>query len=207
MLKIDRSSIDEAIKNLEGMFNATNEVLKDYEEEKKALEEREAFLKDRLTQLQEQHATTLIDREVANENPSDYIYLSKQLTEIDEEVKILQSLQDQLKDEFNVLKQKYMPIIRGTYSKDLSAKNQYFNVNESVRNIRDELKKAISDYEQTIHKQDSQVMKIIYGDFLADTELMNESWDNPSRRRKALAFKRTFDFERTRLFYDSEIKL
>lgn len=207
MLKIDRTSVDEAIKSLEGMYFATNKVLKEYEAEKNALEEREEFLKDRLTQLQEQHATILFDREVAKDNPSDYVYLSKQLTEIDEEVKILLSLQDQLKDNFTVLKQKYMPIIRETYSKDKSAIHQVFNVNESVRNIRDELKKAISDYEKAIDKQDRQVMPLIYEDFLGDSELMNESWDNPSWRSKALQFKRTFEFDRTKLYYDKEIKL
>lgn len=207
MLKIDRTTVDKAIKELEGMFNATNEVLKKYKAEKNALEEREEFLKDRLTQLQEQHSTILIDREVAKDNPSDYVYLSKQLTEIDEEVKILLSLQDQLKENFTALKQKYMPIIRETYSKDKSAIHQVFNVNESVRNIRDELKKAISEYEQAINNQDKQVMPVIYEDFLGDSDLMNESWDDPSRRSKALAFKRTFEFDRTKLYYDKEIKL
>ncbi|UVW11667.1 hypothetical protein NX823_10890 [Bacillus subtilis] len=44
MLKIDRSAVDKAIENLDNMFNATNEVLKEYEAEKKALKEREEFL-------------------------------------------------------------------------------------------------------------------------------------------------------------------
>ncbi|ASU98584.1 hypothetical protein [Bacillus subtilis] len=207
MLKIDRSAVDKAIENLDNMFNATNEVLKEYEAEKKALKEREEFLENRLAQLQEQHATTLIDREVTRDNPSDYIYLSKQLTEIDEEVEILLSLQGQLQDEYKGLKEKYMPIIRGTYIKDLSAKNSYFNVNEAVNYVRDELKQAISDYENEIYKQDSQVMSVIYDDFLSDSELMNESWDDPERRSNALSFKRAFDFDRTKLSYDREIKL
>lgn len=50
-------------------------------------------------------------------------------------------------------------------------------------------------------------MPLIYDDFLDDSELMNESWDNPDRRMKALAFKRTFDFDRNNLLYDKEIRL
>ncbi|MGJ6985530.1 hypothetical protein [Bacillus subtilis] len=207
MLKIDRSAVDKAIENLDNMFNATNEVLKEYEAEKKALKEREEFLENRLAQLQEQHATTLIDREVTRDNPSDYIYLSKQLTEIDEEVEILLSLQEQLQDEYEELKEKYMPIIRDSYRKDLSAKNSYFNINDAVNYVRDELKQAISDYENEIYKQDSQVMSVIYDDFLSDSALMNESWDDSERRRNALSFKRAFDFDRTKLSYDREIKL
>ncbi|MCY9097628.1 hypothetical protein MOE49_00780 [Bacillus inaquosorum] len=207
MLKIDRSAVDKAIENLDNMFNATNEVLKEYEAEKKALKEREEFLKNRLAQLQEQHAITLMDREVTRDNPSDYIYLSKQLSGIDEEVEILLSLQEQLQDEYKELKEKYMPIIRDSYRKDLSAKNSYFNINDAVNYVRDELKQAISDYENEIYKQDSQVMSVIYDDFLSDSELMNESWDAPERRRNALSFKRAFDFDRTKLSYDREIKL
>ncbi|MGE8082134.1 hypothetical protein [Peribacillus loiseleuriae] len=207
MLKIDRSAVDKAIESLGGMFNATNEVLASYEAEKKTLEEREGFLKGKLAQLQKQHATTLIDREVAKDNPSDYIYLSTQLTKVDEEVKILLSLQDQQKEEFTELKKKYMPIIKEAYSKDSRARNDYFNVSEAVTHVTDELKRAISDYEKEISKQDSQVMSGIYEDFLDDSELMNESWDDPNRRRNVLAFKRAFSWERNNLHYDKTIKL
>jgi hypothetical protein len=207
MLKIDRSEVDKAIENLGGMFNATQEVLNSYEAEKKTLEERGEVLAERLAQLQEQHTQTLLDREVAKDSPSDYIYLSTQLTKIGEEIKILLSLTEQQKEEFKALKQRYMPIISGTYSRDSATKSKYFNVSESVINVRDELKRAISDYESEIHKQDQKVMSVIYDDFLHDSELMNESWDNVERRRKALAFKRRFDFDRNRLFYDKTINL
>ncbi|TDY53728.1 hypothetical protein [Bacillus subtilis] len=206
ILKIDRSAVDEGIKNLDGMFNATNDVLNEYEEEKKSLEKRGEHLDRRLAELQEQHVTLLMDRETAKDNPSDYIYLSTQLKKIDEEVKILLSLQDQLKEEFKVLKEKYMPIIRETYSKDSLVRNN-FNVNEAIASVRDELKQIISDYEKAINEQDQQVMDIIYEDFLDDSELMDESWNDPERRRKALAFKRTFDFDRNRIYYTSTINL
>ncbi|HDR6219341.1 TPA: hypothetical protein QCU06_005907 [Bacillus cereus] len=206
MLKIDRTTVDKAIAKME-LFTATKEVLASYEAEKEALVKREDVLAERLAQLQEQHTQTMLDREVASDNPSDYIYLSAQLTKIDDEVKILRSLQDQLKGDFTVLKQKYMPIIRETYSKDSSARNKHFNVSEAVSYVSDELNQAISDYEKAISKQDQQVMPVIYNDFLDDPELMNESWDNPDRRMKALAFKRTFDFDRNNLLYDKEIRL
>ncbi|MGW8749474.1 hypothetical protein [Bacillus wiedmannii] len=175
--------------------------------QKEVLEKCEEALTELLSQLQEQHSQTLIDREIAKDNPSDYIYLSAQLTKIDDEVKILLSLQDQQKEDFTVLKNKYMPIIRETYIKDSATRHKHFNVSETVAYVKNELKQAISDYEKEIHKQDQQVMPVIYNDFLDDLELMNESWDDPDRRRKALAFKRTFEFDRNDLSYAKEVNL
>lgn len=206
MLKIDRKSVDKAIEEME-LFTATKEVLKQYEAEKESLAKREEALAERLAQLQEQHTQTLIDREVASDNPSDYIYLSSQLSKIESDMKVLLPLKEALEEEYTLLKQKYMPIIRETYSKDSSARNKHFNVSEAVSHVRDELKLVISDYEKAISKQDQQIMSVIYDDFLDDPELMNESWDNPDRRMKALAFKRTFDFDRNNLLYDKEIRL
>lgn len=206
MLKIDRKAVDKAIEGME-LFTATKEVLKQYEAEKEVLEKREEALAERLAQLQEQHTQTLIDREVASDNPSDYIYLSSQLSKIESDMKVLLPLKEALEEEYTLLKQKYMPIIRETYSKDSSARNKHFNVSEAVSYVRDELKLVISDYEKAISKQDHEVMPVIYDDFLDDSELMNESWDNPDRRMKALAFKRTFEFDRNNLLYDKEIRL
>ncbi|HDR6313112.1 TPA: hypothetical protein QCU60_005140 [Bacillus cereus] len=206
MLKIDRKAIDKAIEEME-LFTATKEVLKQYEAEKESLVKREEALAERLAQLQEQHTQTLIDREVASDNPSDYIYLSSQLSKIESDMKVLLPLKEALEEEYTLLKQKYMPIIRETYSKDSSARNKHFNVSEAVSHVRDELKLVISDYEKAISEQDQQVMSVIYDDFLDDSELMNESWDNPDRRMKALAFKRTFEFDRNNLLYDKEIRL
>lgn len=206
MLKIDRTAVDKAIGEME-LYKATKEVLASYEAEKESLVKREEALTERLAQLQEQHTQTMLDREVANDNPSDYIYLSSQLSKIESDMKVLLPLKEALQEEYTLLKQKYMPIIRETYSKDSSARNKHFNVSEAVSHVRDELKLIISDYEKAINKQDQQVMPIIYDDFLDDSELMNESWDNPDRRMKALAFKRTFDFDRNNLLYDKEIRL
>ncbi|ASZ20467.1 TPA: hypothetical protein ACGXMA_005424 [Bacillus cereus] len=206
MLKIDRTSVDKAIEDME-LFTATKEVLKQYEAEKESLVKRGETITERLAQLQEQHTQTLIDREVVSDNPSDYIYLSSQLSKIESDMKVLLPLKEALEEEYTLLKQKYMPIIRETYSKDSSARNKHFNVSEAVSHVRDELKLVISDYEKAISEQDQQVMSVIYDDFLDDSELMNESWDNPDRRMKALAFKRTFEFDRNNLLYDKEIRL
>ncbi|MCU4971080.1 hypothetical protein OCD64_29625 [Bacillus toyonensis] len=206
MLKIDRKAVDKAIEEME-LFTATKEVLANYEAEKESLVKREEALTERLAQLQEQHTQTLMDREVASDNPSDYIYLSSQLSKIESDMKVLLPLKEALQEEYTLLKQKYMPIIRETYSKDSSARNKHFNVSEAVSHVRDELKLVISDYEKAISKQDQQVMPVIYADFLDDSELMNESWDNPDRRMKALAFKRTFEFDRNNLLYDKKIRL
>lgn len=188
MLKIDRSAVDEAIKNM-NMFTATLEVLASYEAEKKVLKERGEHLTQKLAQLQEQHATTLIDREVAKDSPSEYVYLSKQLKEIDEETKVLNSLQEQLKDEFTELKLKYAPTIAENYRKDKVAKAE-FDVNATVEYVRYELIKAIADYANEVKKQDAPLMPLIY-EFLDDKEVM-EAYRG---------FRRTFDFDRTDLYY------
>ncbi|PAW37821.1 hypothetical protein CKQ70_30995 [Bacillus toyonensis] len=103
-------------------------------------------------------------------------------------MKVLLPLKEALQEEYTLLKQKYMPIIRETYSKDSATRNKHFNVSEAVSYVREELKLVISDYEKAISEQDQQVMPLIYDDFLDDSELMNESWDNPDRRMKVLAF-------------------
>lgn len=205
VLKIDRSAVDKAIKGLDGMFSATEKVLQDYEAEKEALEQRGQDLDNQLETLQQQHVELLLQKE-GEKDTKKFIALSKKIESINEEIKLIAFLQEQLKEDKTALKAKYMPIIRETYNKDSSARNN-FNVNESVRNIGNELKQAIKDYEKAIYDQDKQVMSVIHDDFLDDKELMNESWDDVSRRKRALAFKRTFDWDRNKLFYDKEIKL
>ena len=79
MLEINRTKVDQAIENME-MFTATKEVLADYETEKVVLLKRGDDLNKKVSELQEQHTQLLLDREIAKDNTSDYIYLSKQLT-------------------------------------------------------------------------------------------------------------------------------
>lgn len=153
MLKIDRSKVDKAIEEM-ALFEATKEVLENYKAEKEVLEKRKEAFDERLTQLQEQHTQAMLDREMAKDNPSDYIYLSAQLTKFDDEVKILLSLQDQLKGDFTALKKKYMLIIQETYRKDSAIRHTHFNVSETVSHVKNELKQIISDYEKEIYKQD-----------------------------------------------------
>jgi hypothetical protein len=117
MLKIDRTGVDTAIENMV-LFTATKQVLADYEEEKIVLVNRENGFNERMAQLQEEHTQLLLDREIAKDSTSDYIYLSKQLTSTDDEMKIIVSLQEQLRED-ETLKQKYIPIIRDSYSRDL----------------------------------------------------------------------------------------
>lgn len=207
MLKIDRTAIDKAIEEME-LFTATKEVLAKYEVEKEVLEKREEALNERLEKLSTQHAQTLMDREFASENVSEYILLSQQLTKFNEEVKILNSLQKEVKANFTELKKKYMPIIQETYKNDSAARLKHFNIGETIAHVQNELKQVISDYKKAIHEQDQQVMPVIYDDFLDDSELMNEGWEvDQESRVKVLAFKRAFDFDRNNLLYDKEIKL
>lgn len=207
MLKIDRTAVDKAIEEME-LFETTKEVLKQYESEKEVLEKREVALNERLAMLSNQHAQTLMDREFASENVGEYILLSQQLTKFNEEVKILNSLQKEVKANFTELKKKYMPILQETYKNDSAARHKHFNIGETVAHVQNELKQAISDYKKAISEQDQQVMPIIYDDFLDDSELMNEGWEvDQESRVKVLAFKRAFDFDRNNLLYDKEIKL
>ncbi|KAA2385668.1 hypothetical protein F2Y18_26260 [Bacillus cereus] len=102
MIKLDRTAVDKAIKEMK-LFEATKEVLASYEAEKEILEKREEALTERLAQLQEQHTQTLIDREVASDNPSDYIYLSSQLSKIESDMKVLLPLKEALQEEYTLL--------------------------------------------------------------------------------------------------------
>lgn len=189
MLKIDRSAVDTAIENLEGMFSNTEKVLSDYEAEKADLEKRGNDLSDRLNELQLLYTETLIKRE-EEKNTASYIKLSKQLNEADEERKIIVSLQEQLNEDFQQLKQKYIPVIRETYNKDSRAMSA-FDVNYEVDNVRYELVKAIADYANAVRKEDSKVIGIVRDEFLSDSALMYEN----------RGFQRAFDSDRTKLSY------
>lgn len=193
MLKIDRTAIDKAIAEME-LFTATKEVLASYEAEKEVLEKREEALKERLTQLQSQHTQTLIDREVAKDNPSDYIYLSAQLTKIDDDVKILISLQDQLKEDFTALRKQFAPTIQETYSRDLREKDK-LPVNNMVDSVRYELIKAITDYAKEVRKQQAPLMTTM-SEFLDDKEVMEAN----------RGFQRLFEFDSTNLYYSESQK-
>ncbi|WP_057915929.1 hypothetical protein [Peribacillus muralis] len=189
MLKIDRSAVDSAIETLDTMFTATQEVLADYETEKQVLVKRGEDFSKRVAELQEEHTQLLLDREISKDNTGDYIYLSKQLTSTDEEMKIILSLQEQLKEDFTALKMKYAPIIQATYRKDLSAKNQ-LPVNEMVEHARYELVKAIYDFASEVRKQQSPLLPAI-GEFLDDKEVMEVNRN----------FERVFEYDQTNLPY------
>ncbi|WP_309326698.1 hypothetical protein, partial [Bacillus anthracis] len=70
MIKLDRPAVDEALTEMK-LFEATKEVLESYEAEKEVLKKREEAVAERLSQLQDQHDQTSIDREEASDNPSD----------------------------------------------------------------------------------------------------------------------------------------
>ncbi|MFD6440562.1 hypothetical protein ACFWDG_12260 [Peribacillus sp. NPDC060186] len=193
MLKIDRLELDKAIENME-MFTATKEVLAEYEAEKNLLEKRGEGFNKKIVELQEEHAATMIDREtVAKDSISDYIYLSGKMKKIDDEMTTVLSLEDQLKDDFRELKQKFIPIIRDTYSKDLSAKNE-FDVNHAVELVRYELLKSISDFASEVRKQQQPLLPLI-GEFLDDEELMENN----------RSFRRTFEFDSIYLSYTGDL--
>ena len=188
MLKIDRSAVDKAIEDLE-MFTDTKAVLDNYETEKEVLVKRGDDLSKRVAELQEEHTKLLLERESSKDNTSDYIYLSKQLTAADEEMRIIVSLQEQLKEDFTSLKMKYAPIIQATYSNDLQAKNQ-LPVNDMVEYVRYELVKAIYDFASEVRKQQSPLLPAI-GEFLDDRTVMEAN----------RSFGRLFEFDQTNLYY------
>lgn len=188
MLKIDRKEIDKAIEEMQ-LFTDTKEVLAKYESEKEVLEKREIALNERLAKLSSQHAQTLIDREFATENVGEYILLSQQLTKFNEEVQLINSLLDQLKDDFTELKLKFAPTIQEVYSKDLREKDK-LPVNDMVDYVRYELLKSVTDYAKEVRSQQAPLMLTI-GEFLDDKEVMEAN----------RGFKRLFEFDSTHLYY------
>lgn len=189
MLKIDRSAVDAAIENIGTMFTDTQAVLDNYETEKQVLVKRGEDFSKRVAELQEQYTQLLLDREISKDSTSDYIYLSKQLTSTDEEMKIILSLQEQLKEDFTALRMKHAPIIEATYRKDLSAKHQ-LNVNDMVEHARYELVKAIQDFASEVRKQQSPLLPAIE-EFLDDKTVMEANRN----------FERLFEFDGTNLYY------
>ncbi|PFK03464.1 hypothetical protein COI97_14465, partial [Bacillus cereus] len=127
--------------------------------------------------------------EVAKDNPSDYIYLSAQLTKIDDEVKILLSLQDQLKEDFTALRQEFAPTIQATYSNDLREKDK-LPVNDIVDSVRYELIKSIYDYAREVRNQQAPLMTTM-SEFLDDKEVMEIN----------RGFQRLFEFDSTNVYY------
>jgi len=191
MIQIDHSALYKAIENME-MFTATKEVLADYETQKGVLLKRGDDLNEKVAELQEQHKQLLLDREIAKDNTSDYIYLSKQLTATNDDMQVIVSLQEQLKEDFRSLKQKYIPIIQNTYGEDLTAKNE-FDVNHTVELVRFELLSSIAEYASAVRKQQQPLLPLI-GEFLDDEELMTEH----------KSFRRTFVFDSTYLNYTGD---
>ncbi|MGQ8856978.1 hypothetical protein, partial [Bacillus sp. TSA_307] len=193
MLRIDRTAIDTAIEEME-LFTATKEVLASYEAEKEVLEKREEALNERLAKLSTQHSQTLMDREFATENVSEYILLSQQLTKFNEEVQLINSLQEQLKDDFTALKQKYAPTIQATYGKDLKTKDK-LHVNDMVDSVRYELIKAITDYAREVRNQQAPLM-----------DTMSEFLDDETVMESNRGFQRLFEFDATNLHYSESQK-
>ncbi|MFK9120506.1 hypothetical protein ACJEBK_27220 [Peribacillus frigoritolerans] len=194
MLKIDRSELDKAIKNMVAMYADTEKVLADYEEEKQVLINRENGFKERMLQLQKEHTQVLLDRDSSKDNTSDYIKLSKKLTAANDDMQIIVSLQAQLKEDFKDLKQKYIPIIRDTYSNDVSAKNE-FQVNDTIDYVKYELLNAIADYAKEVRKLQLPIREIVGDEFLGDSQLMQEN----------KSFQRAFEFDSTYLSYVGDL--
>ncbi|MCT1905266.1 hypothetical protein [Oceanobacillus sojae] len=182
LIKLDRTELDKAIAELEGMYSATAKVLADYEAEKADLEKRGDELNERLNELQHLHAETLLKRE-EEKNTAEYVKLSKQLKDADDEVQIIQSLQEQLSEDKLQLKQKYVPLIRSSHGKDTSARNA-LDVNYVVEDVIYELMSGIADFSNTVRKENDKVIGTIRDEFLDDRQLMENN----------KVFKRQFDY-------------
>ncbi|AXI08157.1 hypothetical protein CUC15_03880 [Oceanobacillus zhaokaii] len=191
MITVDKSKLDRAIESLEGMFSNTEKVLIDYEAEREELENRGNDLNKRLAELQNKQTETLLLREKTKETAK-YIKLSKDLANYQEESQIIVSLQEQLQADFRQLKQKYIPVIRDTYSKD-SRVMRSLDVDYVVEDVRYELVKSIADFANAVRKEDSKVIGVIQDEFLSDSDLMQDN----------RGFQRTFDYDRTKLSYSS----
>jgi hypothetical protein len=195
MLVIDRSAVDLAIENIGTMFAETEKVFADYETEKQVLIKRGEGFNKRISEIREEHAGTMIDREtIAKDSTSDYIYLSGKMKQLDDEMKIILSLQEQLKEDFTALRMRYTPIVEATYRKDLSAKNQ-LNVNDMVEHARYELVKAIHDFASEVKNQQRPLQSAV-DEFLDDKEVMEINRN----------FERLFEYDQTNLYYSEPLK-
>lgn len=193
MLEINREELDAAIADLNGMFAETERVLANYEAEKEALEKRGQDLDNQLATLQQQHLELLLQKE-GEKDTKKFIAISKKLETINEDMKLIGYLKDQLKDDLTALKQSYIQPIKEAYSNDSAIKRD-MDVNYLVDYMRHELVSAIAEYASKVRQEESKVYGTIADEFLDNNELMATN----------KSFKRSFDFDRTNLSYSSMI--
>jgi hypothetical protein len=167
-LYVDRKQIDKAIKEMK-LFKATKQAVADYKESVALLDKREVVLHEELETLQHQHTKLLLDQQGVTD-VSDIIYMRKQGKEISDDIKVIQSLLEEVNEEKKALKIANGTAFREALLNDRKEVEKY-NINHMVNNVRYELLKSIADLSQAMTNQYEEISSDI-GEVLSDGNVM-----------------------------------
>lgn len=157
LISIDRTELDKAIKEL-SLFTETKKVIKEYEKEESKLDERLIVLQSRLEGLTEKQLTNIQEQQVYR-NVDDLIYLQINAKEINNEIAILETLLEELKEEYLTLKFKFAPAFKDASQKDNGEINKLFNVTETMELIKFDLLKCLVDLNKALDREMQEVLK------------------------------------------------
>lgn len=172
MLEVSRKELDKTLADMGNLFAGTKDILSQYEEQKAAIELREQELKQQLSKLREEQAAIAAEKEANKGNMLKYLTLSKQLSDLENDVQILSKLLSEIDAEFTGLKLTYAPKLKETYQRDLAAKGK-LDVKFLVDYFLYELSKGISDYSGSLLKEYRLLMnEEVLDEFLSDAAVL-----------------------------------
>lgn len=157
LLTIDRTAIDTAIEEL-SLFPNTKKVSMEYRKVKSKLDERNKQLQERLVSLQDKLSKNMKEQQVYR-NVDDLIYLQMTSKEIFKEMDIIESLLDELKEEYRDLKLTYVPLYQQSLLDDRQQRPNY-SITDTVTAVKWELIKAIVDLSQAMKHQQGELNEL-----------------------------------------------
>lgn len=153
-LHVDRKQIDKVIKGM-NLFKETKQVLTQYKNAVKVLEEREQNLNEEAEKLQEKHTKLFLDQQEITD-VSEIIYMRKQGEDISDDLRVIEFLLEEVGEEIKTLQISYAPLFQQALLNDRKETHKY-KVKPMVDSVRYELLKAIADISQAMSDQYSEI--------------------------------------------------
>lgn len=119
---VDKKALKKMIKDMD-LYPNIKQAIKEYKEVADKLEEREQILSNQLADLQQQYAQNMLDQETAN--VAEVVYLKIEQKKAIEELKIIESLLAETKEERQELMYHYYKVYRKALSADSAVSTQY----------------------------------------------------------------------------------
>ncbi|MEH7441126.1 hypothetical protein V7201_02215 [Bacillus sp. JJ1122] len=157
LISIDRKELDNAIEEM-SLFTETKKVITEYEKEESKLDERQEHLNTRLSDLMKKQVNNFQEQQVYR-NVDDLIYLQLNAKEINNEIAILETLLEELKEEYQKLKLKFAPAFKDASSKDSSIINMKYGMTAVLEQVKYDLLTALMDLKKGLDTELQQVSK------------------------------------------------